>query len=131
MEFGGLLRSLPPSFLTSSCTLWYTYRMQDEQTLVCRGLFQKESRIDKFLNLKVFLSTGEEGVIESPFGQSGKFKVRLRTSLQPDTIARLPKGKRGKKEGPESDEGSSDVAPVEVILRWKKYVFDPARQLAQ
>lgn len=106
--------------------------MQDEQTLVCRGLFQKESRIDKFLNLKVSLSTGEEGVIESPFGQSGKFKVRMRSGLKPETVARLPKGKRGKKGGDDAgDDASAGDAPVEVILQWQKYVFDPSRQLAQ
>jgi len=52
-------------------------RQTDELTLVCRGLFKKESKVDAFVGLKVALSTGESGVIESGFGQSGKFKVRI------------------------------------------------------
>lgn len=50
--------------------------MHDERTLIGRSLFQKESRIDKFVNLRVTLSTGETGTIEGAFGQSGKYKVR-------------------------------------------------------
>jgi selenocysteine-specific elongation factor len=52
-------------------------RKADEYSVVCRGLFKKESKIDQFVGLKVKLSTGEDGVIEGSFGQSGKFKVRV------------------------------------------------------
>jgi len=52
-------------------------RKADEYSVICKGLFKKESNIDVFIGLKVKLSTGEEGVIESSFGQSGKFKVRI------------------------------------------------------
>ena len=52
-------------------------RKVDDYSIICRGLFKKETNMDAFLNLKVTLSTGEEGMIESSFGQSGKFKVRI------------------------------------------------------
>ena len=52
-------------------------RKADEYSVVCRGLFKKETNIELFVGLKVKLSTGEEGVIEGGFGQSGKFKVRI------------------------------------------------------
>ena len=52
-------------------------RKTDDQTVICRGLFKKESKIDHFVGLRVTLSTGEAGTIEGSFGQSGKFKVRV------------------------------------------------------
>jgi len=52
-------------------------RQVDQFTLVCRGLFKKESKVDAFVGLKITLSTGEAGFIEGGFGQSGKFKVRI------------------------------------------------------
>ena len=52
-------------------------RMADQYSVIGRGLFKKETNMDAFVGLKVTLSTGEEGVIEGGFGQSGKFKVRI------------------------------------------------------
>ena len=52
-------------------------RAADQSTVICRGLFKKESKVDAFVGLKVSLSTGESGFIEGAFGQSGKFKVRI------------------------------------------------------
>jgi len=52
-------------------------RQTDQFTVICRGLFKKESKVDAFVGLKVLLSTGESGFIEGGFGQSGKFKVRI------------------------------------------------------
>jgi len=52
-------------------------RQADQWTVICRGLFKKESNVDAFVGLKVSLSTGESGFIEGGFGQSGKFKVRI------------------------------------------------------
>jgi len=52
-------------------------RQADQFTVICRGLFKKESKFDAFIGLKVSLSTGESGIIEGGFGQSGKFKVRI------------------------------------------------------
>jgi len=52
-------------------------RQADQFTVICRGLFKKESKVDAFVGLQVSLSTGESGFIEGGFGQSGKFKVRI------------------------------------------------------
>ena len=52
-------------------------RKHDDYSVICRGLFKKESKIDAFVGMKVTLSTGESGMIEGGFGQSGKFKVRI------------------------------------------------------
>ncbi|XP_074200281.1 selenocysteine-specific elongation factor isoform X2 [Camelus bactrianus] len=57
-------------------------RVMDDYSVIGRSLFKKETNIQLFVGLKVHLSTGEQGVIDSAFGQSGKFKVHI-----PDFIA--------------------------------------------
>lgn len=52
-------------------------RVMDEYTVIGKNLFKKETNIALFTGLKVTLSTGEAGVIEGGFGQSGKIKVRI------------------------------------------------------
>lgn len=51
--------------------------MTDDYTVIGRNLFKKETNLQLFVGLKVTLSTGEGGVIEGGFGQSGKFKIRV------------------------------------------------------
>lgn len=51
--------------------------MTDDYTVIGRNLFKKETNLQIFVGLKVTLSTGETGVIEGGFGQSGKFKIRV------------------------------------------------------
>lgn len=84
--YGSLVKTFGPNYLKQLEELkifkWkqkqgFVERKADDYTVVCNGLFKKESNIDAFLNLKVELSTGEKGIIESSFGQSGKFRVRL------------------------------------------------------
>lgn len=76
--------------------------------------------MDKFLNLRVRLSTGEEGVIESGFGKSGKFKVRVADGLKSETMARLKKkGKSAVDDG--GGPGSSEA--VQIILEFKRWVL--------
>lgn len=58
-------------------------RLVDGQTIIGKDLFQKETNINSFVNFKIELNpTGEQGFIESPFGQSGKFKVRFMSMYQ-------------------------------------------------
>ncbi|XP_075430677.1 selenocysteine-specific elongation factor isoform X2 [Ascaphus truei] len=52
-------------------------RVNDDYSVIGRSLFKKETNIQLFVGLKVKLSTGEDGVIEGSFGQSGKFKIRI------------------------------------------------------
>ena len=74
-------------------------RIHDAETLIGRSLFKKETVLDAFAGLTVTLSTGEKGIIEGGFGQSGKFKIRFMSGLLPTTTAKLkkvPKAKKGK-----------------------------------
>ncbi|KAK2502272.1 hypothetical protein MC885_019860 [Smutsia gigantea] len=52
-------------------------RVMDDYSVIGRSLFKKETNIQLFVGLKVHLSTGELGIIDSAFGQSGKFKIHI------------------------------------------------------
>lgn len=56
-------------------------RMASPYEVIGKNLFKKETNIQLFLNLKVTLSTGETGIIEGSFGQSGKVKIRFMGKL--------------------------------------------------
>ena len=53
-------------------------RLVNDYEVICKNMFKKETNIHLFSGLNVTLSTGERGVIDGPFGQSGKFKVRIK-----------------------------------------------------
>ncbi|XP_075997360.1 selenocysteine-specific elongation factor [Genypterus blacodes] len=110
-------------------------RVTDDYTVIGRNLFKKETNLQLFLGLKVTLSTGESGVIEGGFGQSGKFKIRVQEGLLPETKQTLSssskkKGKGGSKGGSE-DEPKTDSTPVGIHLHFKRYVFDPHKKMVQ
>lgn len=52
-------------------------RMSSPYEVIVKNLLKRESVVLPFINMKVTLSTGEVGVIEGSFGQSGKIKVRI------------------------------------------------------
>lgn len=52
-------------------------RATDQYSLIGKNLFKKETNLAAFANLKISLSTGEQGVIEGGFGQGGKVKIRI------------------------------------------------------
>lgn len=52
-------------------------QVTDDYTVIGKNLFKKETNLQLFVGLKVALSTGETGVIEGSFGQSGKIKIRV------------------------------------------------------
>ena len=108
-------------------------RAVDEFSLVGKRLFKKETNIALFSNLKVRLSTGEAGVIEGGFGQSGKFKVRIPAGLSPESFNLMSqgKGKKGKGKGVNVEEQGEKVAPVKIILDFKRYIFDPDKKMIQ
>ncbi|CAK6955605.1 selenocysteine-specific elongation factor isoform X1 [Scomber scombrus] len=73
-------------------------RVTDDYTVIGRNLFKKETNLQLFVGLKVTLSTGETGVIEGGFGQSGKFKIRIQgrfsgcgKSGRPDIPKHIPR----------------------------------------
>ncbi|CAD5111445.1 DgyrCDS754 [Dimorphilus gyrociliatus] len=97
-------------------------RKTDDYTVVCNGLFKKESNIEAFRNLKVELSTGEKGVIESSFGQSGKFKVRLSDGLKEETSELISSKKK-------KQEAHNEI--VRVNLKFKRYIYDSKKRMIQ
>ncbi|XP_072238350.1 selenocysteine-specific elongation factor [Leuresthes tenuis] len=112
-------------------------RVTDDYTVIGRSLFKKETNLQLFVGLKVTLSTGESGVIEGGFGQSGKFKIRIQEGLRPETKQLLTssskkKGKSGNKGAPTSEEDpKADSQPVSIHLHFKRYVFDPHKKMVQ
>jgi selenocysteine-specific elongation factor len=117
--------------------------LSDTQTVICRGMFSKETPIDKFIGNKVTLETGEHGVIEGAFGKSGKFNVRVADGLLETTMARLKgkrkKGKKGKgkdadaaadADAPAPPPSTEELAPVKLFMEFKKFMFDPDRAYA-
>jgi len=101
-------------------------RMSNEQEVIVKDLFKKETNLELFTGLSVVLSTGEKGLIEGSFGQSGKVKVRVMEGLSKETVARLP---TGKKKGDQSNSSSGE--PVRVILHFKRYIFDLNKKMIQ
>lgn len=111
-------------------------RVTDDYTVIGRSLFKKETNLQLFVGLKVTLSTGESGVIEGGFGQSGKFKIRIPEGLLPETKQLLngaskKKGKSGAKGAAGEEEPRTEAQPVSIVLNFKRYVFDPHKKMVQ
>ena len=110
-------------------------RMADDNSVIVRSLFKKETNLQTFLNLKVKLSTGEGGVIEGAFGQSGKIEVWIKDGLS--ELAKrqleLTQKKRGKsKQDAKTPEQNEEVADkIKVTLEFKKYIFDTKHKIIQ
>uniref|UniRef100_A0A8D1WYS5 Eukaryotic elongation factor, selenocysteine-tRNA specific n=2 Tax=Sus scrofa TaxID=9823 RepID=A0A8D1WYS5_PIG len=114
-------------------------RVMDDYSVIGRSLFKKETNIQLFVGLKVHLSTGELGVIDSAFGQSGKFKVHIPGGLSPEskkilTPALKKRGRAGRGEAAKQEEGAERLEPtqhVELSLSFKRYVFDTHKRMVQ
>jgi hypothetical protein len=58
-------------------------KVVDKRNIIGRNLFNKETPINPFLNMKIVLTnTGEVGKITGAFGKSGKFKARFDVDLE-------------------------------------------------
>ena len=88
--------------------------------LIGKNMFKKETNIHLFDGFKVVMSTplSTTGAIDGPFGQSGKFKIRLFEPLNEEAKSLLGGGKKKKAEDKVS---GSEV--VEVRMTFKKYLF--------
>ncbi|XP_063071281.1 selenocysteine-specific elongation factor [Engraulis encrasicolus] len=111
-------------------------RVTDDYTVIGRNLFKKETNLQLFVGLKVSLSTGESGVIEGGFGQSGKVKIRIPEGLKEETKQLLSGGKKkgkggGKNDVAKEEEPKSDSQPVVIQLCFKRYIFDPKKRMVQ
>ena len=96
-------------------------RANNEMELIGKNMFKKETNIHLFDGFKVTLSNGLLGQMDGPFGQSGKFKVRLKDSLNDEAKSLLMGGKKKK-----SDE---NLPKIEVKVSFKKYIF--SKKMAQ
>ena len=101
-------------------------RANNDYELIGKNMFKKETNIHLFDGFKVTLSNGLFGVIDGPFGQSGKFKIRLNEALNEDLKSALS-GKNKKKKGP--DDVGNKAESVELKMSFKKYIF--SKKMAQ
>lgn len=60
-------------------------RIENERSVICSSLFKKETNIDIYCKMNVYLSTGEIGRIESAFGKNGKVRISFSEDLQEST----------------------------------------------
>ncbi|CEF64447.1 Selenocysteine-specific elongation factor [Strongyloides ratti] len=68
-------------------------RIENDNTIICKDMFKKETKIETFLNMSVIFDNGIEGKIESTFGKTGKFKVISKNPLSNDDIGKMKKAK--------------------------------------
>lgn len=111
-------------------------RVSDDYSVIGRSLFKKETNMQLFVGMMVKLSTGETGMIDGGFGQSGKFKIRIPDGLSPETKQQLAltgkkKYKAAKGEGARTDEEKNDAQPATITLAFKRYLFDPQKKMVQ
>lgn len=78
-------------------------RLVNEQDAIGKQMFKKESDVSKFLGMKVTVGDSV-AVIDSQFGQTGKYRLSF-------------------------IEGPAQLG--EVVLQFKKYLFDPSNQMVQ
>ena len=95
-------------------------RLQDEYTLIGKGLFSKGSDISSFIGLSVRLDSGLEGSISSSFGQTGKYKVSF-TDPIPAELIQTSGG--GSEEGKRKKKKVKRTVNSKITLPLKKYIF--------
>ena len=88
-------------------------RVQDETTVICRGLFKPGTDMNLFLGMQVQLGeSGPVGRIDGTFGKT-KFKCVF------------PPNERGL-------EGLQEAChKAKLYLRYKRFVFDPQKRMVQ
>ncbi|KXS20666.1 P-loop containing nucleoside triphosphate hydrolase protein [Gonapodya prolifera JEL478] len=115
-------------------------RIVDERHLIGRGLLKKETPIEPYLGLKVSLTTGAVGYIESSFGQTGKYKCTFPNDIDKsvlDAFTGGSGGKKGKKSKMDSGkEASSDELTlrkedVKIVFEFKRYIYDTKKKMVQ
>ncbi|KAK3861416.1 hypothetical protein Pcinc_032609 [Petrolisthes cinctipes] len=111
-------------------------RVAGEGELIVKNLIKKDSNAQLFIGLKVKLSTGEDGVIDSTFGQGGKVKVKVTSGLQDATkvaLQRLSGGKKKGKAGQQENQPkpTENYEPVKIVLHFKKYMFSSVKKMVQ
>lgn len=103
-------------------------RMVNEYQVIVKDLFKKESNIQIFSNYRVTLSTGDEGIIEGSFGQSGKINVRIPNGLSEKALSSLKNVKKSKRDQKDNTEKAETIT---VLLKFRKYIYDTKKQICQ
>jgi len=117
-------------------------RVHDEQTVIVSGLFKREVNVaDLFAGLRVELSSGERGVIEGGFGQSGKVRVRVADGIKRETVEFLErvaaerKAKAKQRARVQTVNGQTTVGeqqePIRVVLTFRQYAYDAKKKIFQ
>ncbi|XP_033606355.1 selenocysteine-specific elongation factor isoform X2 [Cryptotermes secundus] len=106
-------------------------RASNQYEVIGKNMFKKETNIQLFVGLQVELSTGETGIIESSFGQSGKVKIRIPDGLNESTYELLSgmTKRKGKQTQPQNT--SPDPEPIKIALHFKRYIYDPKKKMVQ
>lgn len=106
-------------------------RVTEQNTIIVKNMFKKETDLQEFINFRVELSTGDIGRISSTFGKSGKIKVILENNLDPSIINRFKK----KSDIFETESNvSADIThlknndSIKVKLEFKRYIFDVSKK---
>lgn len=105
-------------------------RMASPFEVIGKNLLKKETNVQPFVNLKVILSTGESGIIEGSFGQSGKVKIRVMEGLKEETQTLLA-GLNKKRKPQESLDPEEKHVQVKIFLCFKRYIYDPCKKMIQ
>jgi len=105
--------------------------------VVGRALFKKETDMSQFVGLRVHTRAGQEGVIESSFGKSGKFKAAFaRPQCIDPFAAALGAGKTAAEAraaaaavaASAGSAGPTTAAPIRggdaLFLRYRRYLFE-------
>lgn len=96
-------------------------RVANEYEVIVKGLLKKETNVQKFVGLKVSLSSGDDGLIDGAFGQSGKVKVRIPNGIRDKSL--LSKTK--------TSVGETNRSPIKVLLRFKRFIYDCDKKMIQ
>lgn len=102
-------------------------RMINENEIIVKNMFKKETNVQQFIGLRVTLTTGEIGKIESQFGQSGKIKVYIQNGLNANTVDHYKTSKNKGKDAMHEENFES----IKVILEFKRYIYDVHKKIIQ
>lgn len=106
-------------------------RIKNENEVIGKDIFKKETNIQLFVGLKVNLSTGEEGVIDGAFGQSGKVNIRIPGGLKDTTVSQINLSSKKKGKNVAAQDDGNDTGPVKFTVAFKRYAYDPEKRMIQ
>lgn len=104
-------------------------RVVNDFEVIGKCMFKKETNVEQFVGLKVQLSSGENGIIDSSFGKSGKVKIRILEGLNKTTLDMFPKKKLKSFEATKTD--SANPEHVKFVLSFIDYIFNKQKKIIQ